>query len=80
MRVRVKFFGIVQDAAGSKGKSLRLPEGSCVADAWRILSGEWKNAAVLPKLMFAVNQEFTKPTATLKDGDELALIPPMSGG
>ena len=77
MRVRVLYFGVLKDAFGRAGESLALAEGASVADLLRVIRGPegfWDSIAV------AVNQEYAKGSDVLKEGDEVALLPPVSGG
>ncbi len=81
MRVRVLFFGMLKEVAGRERDSVELPERSRVSD----LLGKY--AAMAPALKpyydvmaVALNQEYSNPDAPLHEGDEVALIPPVSGG
>ena len=76
MVVRVRLFAILRERAGTGELELELPEGACVADA---LESVGALADGLP-LVMAVNREYARADATLHAGDELALIPPVSGG
>ncbi len=81
MRVDVLFFGVLKDLAGKSSESLDLPEGASVRD----LLGHY--AAQSPRLReslhsvaVAVNQKYAGADAELKSCDEVALLPPVSGG
>jgi molybdopterin converting factor subunit 1 len=77
MRVRVLYFGFLKDAFGCENGEQELAEGATVADLLRILRGRegfWDSIAV------AVNQEYAKAGNVLKEGDVVALLPPVSGG
>jgi molybdopterin converting factor subunit 1 len=77
MRVRVLYFGVLKDAFGRASDGLELAEGASVADLLRVVRGSegfWDSIAV------AVNQEYAKSSDVLKEGDEVALLPPVSGG
>ncbi|TLZ60578.1 MAG: molybdopterin converting factor subunit 1 [Methanobacteriota archaeon] len=81
MQVTVKFFATYREISGSKELKVRVPEGSSVQV---LLDSIY---AKLPRLkgfedtmLLAVNHEFAEPTATLREGDEVALMPPVSGG
>jgi molybdopterin converting factor subunit 1 len=81
MRVRVLYFGVLKDSFGQEGELLELREGASVEMLLRILRERkvvqeklWQSLAV------AVNQEYAKVADGLKDGDEVALLPPVSGG
>ena len=81
MRVRVLFFGMLRDLAGSSGNSLDLPEGAVVRD---VLDHYVKKIPSLnkslPSLAVAVNQQYAGPETQLKSDDEAARPPPVSGG
>ena len=81
MQIRVLFFGMLKDLVGRDADSLSLPEGATVGD----LLGHYemnvpKMRLYLPSLAVAVNQEFAAATVTLRDRDEVGLLPPVSGG
>jgi molybdopterin converting factor subunit 1 len=81
MRIRVLYFGVLKDAFGCESEELELVEGATVAD----LLGAFRGREVGPKgfwdsIAVAVNQEYAKAGDVLKEGDELALLPPVSGG
>lgn len=79
--VRVLFFASLADVMGERRRSLDLPAGSTIADALCDLASEVPElAARAPHVSFAVNEAFVPADAPLADGDELALIPPVSGG
>ena len=60
---------------------LDLPSGTTVRGASESIAEKLPSLRdVLGRVAFAVNREYVKPDAILKDGDELALIPPVSGG
>lgn len=82
MRITVKLFAILKDRAGAAQAILEdLPPGATVIQAAHALAERFPNiASDLDHVAFAVNRCYTKPQAILKDGDELALIPPVSGG
>ena len=76
MEVTVRLFAMLRERAGARELTLELPEGASVRDALDQL-GEL--AAGLP-LVMAVNREYAPEDQVLGAGDELALIPPVSGG
>ncbi len=81
MRVRVKLFAIVRDRAGAAEVWLELTEGATVATAADALGTRVPAIAeLLKRAAFAVNQNYAALDAPLHDGDELAVIPPVSGG
>ena len=76
MQVTVRLFAMLRDRAGAPQVTLELPEGARVADALDELS---RLAEGLP-LVMAVNRQYASADRVLEPGDELALIPPVSGG
>ena len=79
MRIRVRLFAAYRETAGEGELELELPEGATVGDAARALEARFPGLA-LGEGMAAVNAEFAGRDAPLKDGDELAFLPPVSGG
>ncbi len=81
MHVRVLFFGMLKDLAGKSADSLQLHDGSSVRE---LLSECEKRspriADSLSSLAVAVNQQYADIEKVLNDGDEVALLPPVSGG
>lgn len=76
MRVVVKLFAGVRERAGTGARALELPDGARAGDVWRELAlGEEP-----PGLLYAVNRAYADADHALADGDEVALIPPVSGG
>ncbi len=81
MRVTVLYFATLRDRAGTRQESLDLPEGATVADLRaRLSENRPALAQALPAAVVAVNRQFAKPEVALKDGDEVAVFPPVSGG
>jgi len=76
VKVRVRLFAQLRERAGAGELELDLPEGARVAEALAALD---EVAAGLP-VVLAVNREYAREDAPLAAGDELALIPPVSGG
>jgi molybdopterin synthase catalytic subunit len=82
MNVRVRLFAILRERAGRDAVEVELEEGATVADALRelaLLPGLAEPIARMPVRM-AVNREYAEAGTRLGAGDELALIPPISGG
>jgi len=79
MQVDVRLFAHYREVAGTGHLRLELPEGSTVADARRALEAAHPGLD-LAGGMAAVNEELVPPDAPLRDGDEVAFLPPVSGG
>jgi len=81
MQVQVRLFAILRERAGQSIVLLDLPEGATVNQA-AVRLGEQLPALtpMLAKVAFAVNLEYAPATQMLSEGDELAVIPAVSGG
>ena len=81
MRIRVLFFGVLKDLAGKASDSLDLAEDATLGD---VLTYYQQSIPRLKEtahsLAMSVNQEYAGPATRLKPGDEVALLPPVSGG
>ncbi len=81
MIVRSLFFAHLQDIAGGRELSLALAEGATVRDAAQELEHRYPGMAdLLTHTRVAVNAEFADGEMILREGDEVAFMPPMSGG
>lgn len=76
MDVRLRLFAGLRQVAGYKEKVVTLPEGAVVAD----LLGELPQSIVGRTFYIAINEEYARRDSALKDGDLVALLPPVSGG
>lgn len=82
MEVSVRLFAMLRQTFGADRVALSLDDGSTVADALdalREIEGIGGTIALMP-LVMAVNRDYAPPDTELSEGDELALIPPVSGG
>jgi molybdopterin synthase catalytic subunit/molybdopterin converting factor small subunit len=81
MRIRVRLFAIQRELAGTREVPLDLVEGGSVEDAWAALVERFPVLAPGRAFVrFARNADYAEPDTRLADGDELAVIPPVSGG
>jgi MoaE-MoaD fusion protein len=88
MQVRVLFFGVLKDLLSSSGEAVTLPEGATVAQLMEqlrdgVCTDHRAGSAGHPvwaALAVAVNREYAAASAVLHEGDEVALLPPVSGG
>ena len=76
MQITVRLFAGLRERAGTGERELDLPDGARVAHVWGALALGDEPAG----LLYAVNRRYTEPDQALADGDEVALIPPVSGG
>jgi molybdopterin converting factor subunit 1 len=81
MRITVKLFARLRDLAGA-GELMREVEApATVQTVWKVLTAEMPSLAQYESTMsVAVNAEYAKMAATVRDGDEVAFLPPVSGG
>lgn len=81
MRVTVRLFARLRDIAGSGDLVREAPDGATVADVWRALVKDFPDMARYESSMSsAVNADYARMTAPIADGDEVAFLPPVSGG
>jgi molybdopterin converting factor subunit 1 len=81
MKVRTLFFAAYRDVAGTDELEVELPGGASVADLvlrLRASGGSW--GALPPAPAVAVNMDYAPLSTGLRDGDEVAFIPPVAGG
>jgi molybdopterin synthase catalytic subunit/molybdopterin converting factor small subunit len=76
MRVAVRLFAALRELAGARETALELDDGASVDDVWPALGLGDEPAG----LVYAVNHAYVERGTPLADGDEVALIPPVSGG
>ncbi|MGA7859841.1 MAG: molybdenum cofactor biosynthesis protein MoaE [Terracidiphilus sp.] len=79
IHVRVLAFGMLKDSLGSEAVSVDLTEGATVADLLAQL-GRSAPPATLRGIAVSVNAEYAASTQVLREGDEIGLLPPVSGG
>lgn len=79
--VHVRFFAGHRDIVGRGEQELQLEPGATVGALWARLAADYPRlGGYTGRLLYAVNQEFAELTTILADGDEVAFIPPVSGG
>jgi molybdopterin synthase catalytic subunit/molybdopterin converting factor small subunit len=81
VRIRVLLFGVLKDLAGQSLIDADFPNGSSVGDVLENSARVWPTIkTLLPSIAVAVNREYATPETKLGEGDEVALLPPVSGG
>ena len=81
MQVRVLFFGILKQVIGKSVDLIDLPEGASLRDLLSRYESQVPTLKQsLPSLALAVNQQYAGPDTPLTPNDEVALLPPVSGG
>lgn len=81
MRIRVLFFGVLRDVVGVREDSLDVPEGGRLETVFEHYAARFpKLREMAASTVLALNQQFSAPSAPLAEGDEVAFLPPVSGG
>lgn len=81
MRVRVLFFGVLKDIVGRPEESLEIEPNSTLASLFEVYSARFETLRdKRPSILFARNREFATPETVLAENDEIAFLPPVSGG
>jgi molybdopterin synthase catalytic subunit len=80
VKVRVRLFAGLRERSGTGAVDVELPDASTVADIWPAVAQAVPLGDQPDGIMVAVNRTYADPGQQLEDGDEVALIPPVSGG
>lgn len=81
MKVKMLLFAVLSDIVGESAREVEVAEGTRAIDLWRDLRSKHPELEPYARPPFtAVNEEYVVAETTLKNGDEVAFIPPVSGG
>ena len=81
MRIRLLAFATAAQALGAAESEVEVPDGATVGELARLLGDRHPElAARAARLAFAVDGELARPERALREGCEVALLPPVSGG
>ncbi|HTS62842.1 MAG TPA: molybdopterin converting factor subunit 1 [Candidatus Acidoferrales bacterium] len=81
MRARILFFGMLREIAGTTSEEAEFPEGSDLAGVFRHYAARFPRFREMARsIVMARNHEFADSEAKIADGDEIAFLPPVSGG
>lgn len=81
MKIRVRFFAMCRDLVQRDVLEMELPESATGDDFWKRIVEQFPPLAPYQKLSrLAVNLEYVPNSIQIKDGDEISIIPPVSGG
>jgi molybdopterin converting factor subunit 1 len=81
MRVTVRLFARLRDIAGAAEMPREVSNGATIATVWQDLTGEFPGLSVYERSMSsALNADYARMDAEVHDGDEIAFLPPVSGG
>ena len=76
MNITVKYFASLRERFGKAEEVLALSEATLIADVWENVSGTTDSKDIL----MAINMEYVRSDAIVKEGDEVAFFPPVTGG
>ena len=81
MRVTVRVFARLRDITGAAELARELAPGATIGDLWRQLAGEFPELAVYERsISSAINADYARMDQVIGEGDEIAFLPPVSGG
>jgi len=81
VRVTVKLFARLRDIAGTPELTRELAPGATIGAVWKGLAGEFPELAQYERsISSALNADYARMDAVVRDGDEVAFLPPVSGG
>ena len=77
MAIQIKYFASLRDRLGRSEDQLDAGAATTVAEVWQQC---WPNTPMPKQILMAVNQAYADPEQAVKDGDEVAFFPPVTGG
>lgn len=81
MRVTIRLFARLRDVVGAAELRREVEDGSTLGDVWHALAAEFQELErYSASISGAVNEEYARMNARISDGDEVAFLPPVSGG
>jgi molybdopterin converting factor subunit 1 len=80
MELKILTFGIARDIVGGSTFNFKISEGSTVAQLKQQLLDHYPTFGTLSSLLIAVNEEYGDDETVIQKDDDIALIPPVSGG
>jgi molybdopterin converting factor subunit 1 len=81
MRIRILLFARLRDIVGREVLERHVEEGATLQGVWAALAGEFPELArYTSSISGAVNEEYARMSAPVREGDEVAFLPPVSGG
>ena len=81
LKVQGRFFALYRERIGQRTLDFELEDDATVGELVAVVTGQYPNLSPNPpSMVVAVNREYVNHSHPLKDGDEVAFIPPVSGG
>jgi molybdopterin converting factor subunit 1 len=81
MRITVRLFARLRDIVGRAQVERDVPDGATLETVWNALAADFPELArYTPSISGAINDEYARMSAAVHDGDDVAFLPPVSGG
>ena len=81
MKIKLKYFAVYQDILGRSSENMDVKEGATVRHVFdQVMKGTALKERYFQSTLFAVNLNFVSSDEVMKEGDEVAFIPPVAGG
>jgi molybdopterin converting factor subunit 1 len=80
MNIQIRAFGIIREIVGNTTVSVVLPDESTIADLRKHIEALYPPIKALSSFAIAINGDYNTAEKVINSGDEIALIPPVSGG
>lgn len=81
MRVRLLYFAVLREITGKSEAEVEIAEGARASDLWQALRNQHGELSAYTRPpMTAINESYATPETLLREGDEVAFIPPVAGG
>ncbi len=80
MHIKILSFGVAKEICGGSVLQLEVPDNATAGEVKQLLTEQYPRLGGLASFLLAVNEEFAEPDTLLTPNDELAIIPPVSGG
>ncbi len=77
MRVKVRLFASLRETLGFAERDMEFRDGLTLDDIWKLVSADTESSA---EVLMAINMDYAQPDALVKEGDEVAFFPPVTGG
>lgn len=77
MQVKIRLFASLRESYGFAERILELKDGLTLGDVWQVVSG---GDGLEDEVLMAVNMDYAQPDLKIKEGDEVAFFPPVTGG
>ena len=77
MKIKVKLFASLREALGYAERDMEIHDGQSLLEVWKQVKGDAEQPG---EVLMAINMDYANPEVRVKDGDEVAFFPPVTGG